>query len=78
MGHKLPTLKGKEVIKVLKKAGFVERRTTGSHCILKNSQTGKIVPVPIHGSKDLKRGTLFGIVELSGLSIEEFVRLLYQ
>lgn len=76
MGHRLPSLKGKEIIKALKKSGFVERRITGSHCILKNPQTGKIIPVPLHGSKDIKRGTLFGIIELAGLSVQEFINLL--
>lgn len=76
MNIKLPVLKGKEVIKALKKVGFIERRTTGSHCILKNSLTGNIVPVPLHGSKDIKRGTLFGIIKQAELSIEEFVGLL--
>lgn len=72
----MPGLKGKEVIKALKKVGFVERRTTGSHCILKNSSTGKIVVVPLHGSKDIKRGTLFGIIKQAELAAEEFVGLL--
>lgn len=74
--HHLPSLKGKEVIKALKKIGFIERRITGSHSILKNPATGKIVPVPLHGSKDVKRGTLFGIIKQAGLKIEEFIALL--
>ncbi|MBI5701634.1 type II toxin-antitoxin system HicA family toxin [Candidatus Saganbacteria bacterium] len=76
MNHKLPSLKGKEVVRALKKAGFVERRTTGSHCILKNPSSNKIVPVPIHGSKDIKRGTLFSIIKQADMTIEEFIDLL--
>lgn len=41
--NRLPSLKGKEVIKALKKVGFVERRITGSHVIMKNPATGKII-----------------------------------
>ena len=72
----LPALKGKEVIRALKKIGFVERRITGSHSILKNANTRKIIPVPLHGSKDVKRGTLFGIIKQAGLKVEEFIALL--
>jgi len=74
MSH-LPSLKGKQVIKALNKTGFVERRTTGSHCVLRH-QNGKIVVVPLHGSKDIKRGTLFNIIKQAGLKVEEFVELL--
>jgi predicted RNA binding protein YcfA (HicA-like mRNA interferase family) len=72
----LPSVKGKEVVKALKKVGFIERRSTGKHCVLKNPETGKIIPIPLHGSKDIKRGTLFSIIKHAGLSIEEFNSIL--
>lgn len=76
MPRRLPSIKGKELIKTLKKLGFVERRTTGSHVIMKNSETNKIIPIPMHGSKDIKRGTLFAIIKQTGISVEEFEKLL--
>lgn len=73
MSEKLPTIKPKEAVKVLLKAGFVEKRQTGSHLFLyKNSKT---VPVPMH-NKDLKRGTLKSIIKQSGFTLEDFTKLL--
>ena len=74
--NRLPALKGKEIIKALKKCGFVERRTTGSHSILKNKTNRRIVTIPVHGAKDIKRGTLFNIIKQAGLKVEEFIDLL--
>ncbi|MFA6548743.1 MAG: type II toxin-antitoxin system HicA family toxin [Candidatus Margulisiibacteriota bacterium] len=76
MSNKIPVLKGKEVVRALEKAGFVVKRTTGSHVILKNNSTSKIAIVPTHGSKDIKRGTMFSIIRQTGLSIEAFIELI--
>lgn len=39
MFQKLPVIKPKQIVKVLQKIGFVERRQTGSHLILSHSNT---------------------------------------
>lgn len=75
MKLKLPILKPREVIKVLTKAGFVKARQTGSHLIMKNSKTGKIVPIPIH-ARSLKKGLLSAIIKEANLTLEEFLKLL--
>lgn len=72
---KLPVIKPKDAVKALKKAGFEEKRQTGSHLILRHSQTKKIIVVPMH-SKDIKKGTLRSILRQADLSVEEFVNLL--
>lgn len=72
---RLPSLKPKKIVKVLLKIGFAEARQTGSHLILVNTDTKKIIPVPIH-NKDLKRGLLISIVKQTGLTVEEFIKLL--
>jgi len=72
---KLNRLNAKKVIQKLKRAGFVETHQRGSHLYLK-SNNGKIVTVPIHGSKDIPIGTLYNIViKQAGLSVEEFNNL---
>lgn len=71
----LPVIRPRKVVQILKNAGFEEIRQTGSHLILANRRTKKIVPVPIH-PKDLKRGLLFSIIKQSGLTIKEFMALL--
>ena len=54
---KLPSLKPREVISVLKKLGFQEDRCRGSHLVLYNSFTKKRTVIPIHKGKDIKKTT---------------------
>ncbi len=72
---RLPSLPPQKVVKALKKIGFEKARQTGSHLILANKATKKIIPVPIH-NKDIKRGLLMSIIKQAGLSPEEFLKLL--
>lgn len=73
---RLPVLSGHEVIKVLKKAGFEEKRQRGSHVILvKEMPEGKVSTiVPLH--KEVDKGTLLEIIRQAKLSREEFLKLL--
>ena len=58
----------KEMIKFLKKNGFVILRQQGtSHVILRNPETGRQTTVPHHGSKALKIGTEQNILKQAGL-----------
>ena len=60
---------GVEAVRALRRCGFVQLRQTGSHLILRNGP--RTVVVPQH--KPLKPGTLKGIVEQAGLTLEEFM-----
>ena len=60
---------GVEAARALKRLGFISVRQTGSHLILRKG--GRTVVVPQH--KPLKPGTLKGIIEQAGLTLEEFV-----
>ena len=71
---KLPVLSGKECIKVLNKAGFYFKRQEGSHITLRRDDPFGQVVVPDH--KDLDRGTLRAIIRQSGLSVDEFKKLM--
>jgi predicted RNA binding protein YcfA (HicA-like mRNA interferase family) len=76
MAPSLPTLKPKEVLSALQRAGFYIHHQTGSHIVLKHpSQSSKRVVLPYH-NKDLKRGTLQGILKQAGLSVKEFLKYL--
>lgn len=77
MVNRLPQVKPKDLVKVLEKLGFVSRRQTGSHLILRHPLTKKITTVPIH-SKDIKRGLLFGILKQAGISNADFLEALGQ
>ena len=45
------------LIKLLESNGFIFRRAKGSHHIYYNAQSNKTAVVPVHGGKDLKKGT---------------------
>jgi predicted RNA binding protein YcfA (HicA-like mRNA interferase family) len=52
---------------ILEQNGFVFRRSNGSHHIYFNQEKRKIVVVPVHGSKNLPKGTFFAILKQAGL-----------
>ena len=63
---------GSEAARALRRAGFEALRQTGSHLILRKET--RTVVVPQH--KPIKPGTLKGLIEQAGLTVEEFVALL--
>lgn len=73
---KLPPLTAREVIKKLKKAGFMfDRQAKGSHEIWYNPTTGRRTTVPNHPGIDIPKGTLRAIIREAGLTPEEFLNL---
>lgn len=66
---KLPVLSGREVVAALERVGFVQMRQRGSHVILQRDGIG--VVVPLH--RELKTGTLAGVIRQAGLSQDEFL-----
>lgn len=69
---RLSPLTYREVIKRLRKAGYVfDRQAKGSHEIWYNPQTRRRTTVPNHPGT-LPMGTLRAIIRQSGLTIEEF------
>lgn len=72
----LPSLKPADVIRKLRKAGFVfDRHAKGSHEIWYNPTTRRRTVVPNHQGKDTPKGTLRAIIQQAGLSVQEFVNL---
>lgn len=60
-----PPVTGKELVKRLKALGWVSIRIEGSHNIpMRGTRT---VSVPMHGKKDLKKGTLEALRKQGGL-----------
>jgi predicted RNA binding protein YcfA (HicA-like mRNA interferase family) len=47
-------------------------RQKGSHAVYYRAADKRRVVIPMHGSKDLKPGTLRGIIHDMGLTIDEF------
>ncbi|MBU0697639.1 MAG: type II toxin-antitoxin system HicA family toxin [Bacteroidetes bacterium] len=57
----------KHLIKLLEKNGFIFKRSKGSHQIFYHSLSNKTVIVPIHGNKDIKKGTFLAILKQAGV-----------
>ncbi len=75
MSPQLPRVNAAQVVRILEKLGFELTRQSGSHRIYKNS-VGKRVTVPFHARKILHPKVLKSIIIDTGLSTEEFIRLL--
>ena len=76
MTDRLPSVRPKEVIRALERAGFSIARTSGSHCrLIHRTDPTRKITIPVH-SADLKRGTLRGIIAQAGLTVGEFITLL--
>jgi predicted RNA binding protein YcfA (HicA-like mRNA interferase family) len=61
----------KYLIKLLETHGFIFKRTKGSHQIYFNSLSNITVIVPVHGSKDIKKGTFLAILKQAGIDKNE-------
>ena len=67
---KLPrNVNGAEAARALCRLGFIVQRQAGSHLILRRE--ARTVVVPQH--KPLKPGTLKGIMEQAGVTLETFI-----
>ena len=75
MTKKLPAVKPGEAIRALEKAGWEVHRQKGSHVSMHKEGIPNLVVIPLH-TRDLPKGTLHGILEDAGLTIEEFLELL--
>ena len=73
---RLPSLTARDVIKKLKKAGFVfDRQAKGSHEIWYNPITKRRTTIPNHPGVDIPKGTIKAIIKEAGLSVVEFLEL---
>lgn len=73
---KLPVAKPQQVIKALERAGFQLERISGSHHHFKHPLAPTLfVSVPYH-NQDLKTGTLAAIIKQTGMTVDEFRKLL--
>lgn len=71
---RLPRISGSTAVRVLERLGFSRARQTGSHVVLKKqTPEGEIVcVVPLR--RELKVGTLSGILRQAQVTPEEFVQ----
>jgi predicted RNA binding protein YcfA (HicA-like mRNA interferase family) len=74
MSEHLPSLSGKDCLRALEKVGWSVSRQNGSHIILRKAGYPRGVCVPNH--KAIDKGTLASVIRQSGLTQEEFRKLL--
>jgi predicted RNA binding protein YcfA (HicA-like mRNA interferase family) len=60
-------LSPKRLIKLLEQNGFVFKRTRGSHHLFHAPDKNITVIIPIHGKKDLRKGTFLAILKQAGI-----------
>jgi predicted RNA binding protein YcfA (HicA-like mRNA interferase family) len=63
------TFSGKQIVKALRRLGFVVDHQRGSHMFMHNLERNISVIVPLH--KEVKKGVLNNIIKKVGLSIEQ-------
>jgi len=67
------TFSGRQIVKALRRTGFVVDHQRGSHVFLHNLEKNISVVVPLH--KELKKGTLHSILKKAGLTIDQVKEL---
>lgn len=72
---RMPQVTSSDLVRFLKKQGFVEDRQSGSHLTLWHEDRKVAVTVPIHSGADIGRGLAVRILKDAGFSVEEFTRL---
>ena len=77
MSPALPVINRRRVVRAREKAGFVIERIAGSHHMLSLPDDPRhAVTVPVHGSRELRPGTLRAIIRQVGFTVEELCQLL--
>jgi predicted RNA binding protein YcfA (HicA-like mRNA interferase family) len=66
---KLPVVSGSDVVRALKRLGFVATRQRGSHIMMRRGSSGCVVP----NHRELKVGTLIGLLKQADVSPQEFL-----
>ncbi len=72
---KLPRVTARELIGAFERAGYVVRRQSGSHVVLRHPVTGQILVVPDHQGI-LGTGLVHSLLRHAKLSVADLVRLL--
>ncbi len=74
MSSRLPVVSGEQLVRALERDGWQQVRQRGSHVRLKHPDRMNALTVPLH--REIRRGTLGGILTDAGLTAEDLRRLL--
>ena len=68
----LPRVSGSEEVRALQRLGFAAVRQRGSHIVMRRGSVGCVVP----DHREIKVGTLAGLLKQGGVSHEDFIEAL--
>jgi predicted RNA binding protein YcfA (HicA-like mRNA interferase family) len=71
---KLGNISGKEAAKAFEKAGWQAIGQVGSHLVMVRAGVRVNLSIPQH--KELSTGTLRKLISLSGMTVDDFLKLL--
>jgi predicted RNA binding protein YcfA (HicA-like mRNA interferase family) len=74
---KIPNVDGKQAMRALERLGFRLDRVEGSHHMMIKDKHPRTIPIPVHGSKPLPKGTLGSIIRMAGVTRQQFLRSLH-
>lgn len=69
----MASFKPREIVRILEKLGYLQKRQTGSHLIMYHPKSKQIIPVPMH-TKELKKGLVQGIIKQAQSTEKEFLK----
>ena len=69
----LPNLSGRKVVDAFEKDGWIKVRQRGSPIIMVKDGSMASLSIPDH--KEIAKGTLRSLVRASGLTVDEFLKL---
>lgn len=72
---RLTPLKIREVIEKLRALGYEGPFAGGRHSRMVHPQTGKIIPIPIHGGKDVSVGLIRVLIRELGITPQKWIDL---
>lgn len=72
---RLPQVTARELVRFLKKQGFVEERQAGSHLTLRHDERKVTVTIPVHSGADIGRGLAVRILKDAGFSVDDYLKL---
>jgi predicted RNA binding protein YcfA (HicA-like mRNA interferase family) len=59
-------MSGREIVKIMKRNGWILDRISGSHHVMVKEGL-RSIPVPVHGKKDIPKGLASAILKQAGI-----------
>lgn len=70
----MTAFKPREIVRILEKLGYIQKRQTGSHLMMYHPEKKIIIPVPMH-AKDIKHGLVKSIMKQAESTEKAFLKL---